>query len=295
VMLVGAPSTGKSRFAKLIHESSKLKGKPMTTINLAALSPLQIETELFGAPLEKLDDALPFGRGKLARCRGETLYIEHINRLHPEAQLQLLNIISGNSWEVGKLPACRLITSSCTDLSVEIKEGRFRQDLWYALGVYKIQIPCLAERPEDIPLLCESIITRICVNAKLRRPTLTRRALEVLLDHAWPGNLDELHSCLEHAVTRTTDGLIGPDDFPPMHGQTGSDSPAVLPPGISSIDDLTKLTLMAALDACGGNRRRTAKRLKVSLRTIYNMIDRYGLPKKKRKTREAPGEQAIGN
>jgi len=261
----------------------------MTTINLAALSPLQVETELFGAPLEKLDESLPFGRGKLARCRGETLYIENIDRLHPAAQLQFLKLISDEpTTQTGKLPACRLITSSRVDFTAEIKEGRFRQDLWYALSVYKILVPCLAERTEDIALLCESIITRICVNAKLRRPTLTRRALEVLLDHPWPGNLNELHSCLEHAVTRTSDGLIGPDDFPPMHRQQGFDTPSALPIGGASIDELTKLTLTAALDACGGNRRRAAKRLKVSLRTIYNMIDRYGLRKKAKKPATQP-------
>lgn len=291
VMLIGAASTGRSQFARLIHESSKLKGKPMTTINLAALSPLQIETELFGAPLEKLDESLPFSRGKLARCRGESLYIENIDRLHPAAQLHFLKIISGG--ESAKLPSCRLITSSSADFTTEIKEGRFRQDLWYALAVYKIQVPRLAERPEDLPQLCEGIITRICVTAKLRRPTLTRRALEMLVDHSWPGNLNELHSCLEHAITHTSDGLIGPDDFPLMNRQRGAEAPTGITLGAASIEELTRLTLTAALDACGGNRRRAAKRLKVSLRTIYNMIDRYGLPKKSKKRKDDPGAPAA--
>lgn len=284
VMITGAPYTSKSGFAKLIHQGGELKGKPMTTINLAALSPLQVETELFGAPLEKLHDTFLSGRGKLARCRGETLYIENIDRLHPAAQHYFLTLINdGNVPIKGKMPPCRLITSSTVDFQVKIREGDFRSDLWYVLSVYKVQVPCLAERPEDIPLLCESIITQICLTTGLRRPTLTRKALEVLFDHSWPGNLSELNSCLEHAVTRTKDGLIGPDDFPYLNRQQGPNTATALPIGASSIDEITKLTLLAALEACGGNRRRAAKRLKISLRTVYNMIERYGLPKKARK------------
>jgi len=282
-MIVGAPYTGKGRFAQLIHQSGKLKAKPMTTVNLATMTPLQMETELFGVPLEKLHDAPSFSRGRLARSRGETLYIENIDRLHLAAQAHLLKVITEEQLAAkGKATACRLITSTSLDIRKEIKEQRFRQDLWYALSVYQILIPSLVERLDDIPLLAENIITRICVTRKLRRPTLTRRALERLLDHSWPGNLSELHNCLEHAVTRTDDGLIGPEDFPLLN-QQGSDTRAMLPAGASSIEDITKHSLIAALDACGGNRRRAAQRLKISLRTIYNMIERYELPKKTRK------------
>lgn len=284
VIITGEPYTGKSRFAQLIRQFGKLKNKPMTTTNLAGLSPLQMEMELFGAPLENLLNTSPFGRGKLARCRGETLYIENIECLHLEAQLHLLNFINDElASSSSKLTPCRLITSSSIDLERAIQEKRFRQDLWYALSVYKIEVPSLSERIEDLPLLCENIITRICVSRKLRRPSLTRRALEQLLDHSWPGNLNELQSCLEHAITRSTDDLIGPEDFPPMmRRDLQNDERPTLPAGASSIDDLTKLTLISALEACGGNRRRAAQRLKISLRTIYNMIERYDLPRKPR-------------
>jgi DNA-binding NtrC family response regulator len=287
VMITGEPYTGKNRFAQLIRESSKLALKRFTTTNLAALSPPQIETELFGAPLDKLVNTSPFGRGKLARCRGETLYIENIDCLHPAAQAHLLDFINDEvASPSSKLPPCRLITSSSVDLKKAIKENRFRQDLWYALAVYQIEVPSLAERLDDLPLLCENIITRICVTRKLRRPSLTRRALEMLLDHPWPGNLSELYSCLEHAITRTTDGLIGPDDFPTMRRHLENDTRATLPFGASSIVDITRLTLVAALETCGGNRRRAAQRLKISLRTIYNMIERYDLPRKTRRNIE---------
>jgi DNA-binding NtrC family response regulator len=284
VMLAGPPYSGKRSFAQLIHKGGKLKDKPMSTINLAGLSPFQIEMELFGVPLEKLQEAPHFSSGKMDKCRGATLYIENIDRLHRAAQSHLLSVIQDEHLAPkGKPPPCRIISSTSLNLLTDIKEGRFRQDLWYALSVYQIQIPSLAERLDDIPLLCENMITRICVMRKLRRPSLTRRALERLLDHSWPGNLDELYNCLEHAVSRTSDGLIGPEDFPLLHRQPEGIVHAMLPAGASSIEDLTRMSLIAALDTCGGNRRRAAQRLKISLRTIYNMIERYDLPKKQKK------------
>jgi len=299
VLISGAPYTGRGRLAQLIHQGSAFKDKPLTTLNLGLLSPLQMETRLFGGSLEMINDNVPFGRGQLAKCRGETLFIENIDCLHPAAQLHLLSVLSDEeASSTAQLPPCRLIVSSSVDLKKAIKQKRFRQDLWYSLAVYHIELPSLAERHEDVPLLCENILTRICVTRRLRRPTLTRKALEQLLDHLWPGNLNELYSCLEHAITRTTDGLIGPDDFPPLRRYPGSDSRDGMPAGTASIEDITRISLVAALEACGGNRRRAAQRLKISLRTIYNMIERYELPAKSLKSRKSrksrkPVEQAV--
>jgi transcriptional regulator of acetoin/glycerol metabolism len=126
-------------------------------------------------------------------------------------------------------------------------------------------------------LLCEQIITDICVAGRLRRPSLTRKALEMIIDHTWPGNLSELHNVLEHAVTHTNDGLIGPDDLPRLFNAGRTIQPGAIPAGGASIDEITKVSLVAALESCQGNRRRAAQRLQVSLRTIYNMIQRYDL------------------
>lgn len=287
VTITGGECTGKSRFAQLIFKGGKLKQKGLTTVNLKSLTPSQIEAELFGAPLSSVSDNFLHSRGKLEKCRGETLYIENINCLHPAAQASLMAwFLEEPSQAASKKSSCRIIASGTPDLLKAVKDGTFRKDLWYALAVYHIEVPSLAERLEDIPQLCENIITRICVTRKLRRPTLTRKALEVLTDHNWPGNLSELYNCLEHAVSRTEDGLIGPDDFPSMirHSQGGTQL-TTFQFGASSIEEINKLTLEAALAACGGNRRRAAQRLKISLRTIYNMIERYELPRRANKRR----------
>jgi DNA-binding NtrC family response regulator len=278
VLITGAPNTSKKAFAQLIHGAGKRKNKPMVIIDLALKSPVQVEIELFGTPVSQESSKPFYGVSKLDRFRDSTLFIENIDLLSPHAQARLQQWISDNEDEMA---ACRLITSSTVELSTAIEEGRFRRDLLYALSVYRVEVPSLAERPEDIPQLCEDAITRICVSKKLRRPSLTRKTLEVLLDHQWPGNLSEFYSVLEHAVTHTNDRLICPPDLPPLARTKNPLHPQQAVAGISlgatSMDDITKLSLVSALEACGGNRRRAAERLNVSLRTVYNMIRRYDL------------------
>lgn len=276
VLITGEPSTGKRSVAKLIHEGGKLRSKPLVTINLANLTPIEAEIELFGKPLSKPDEVHTTGRGRLERSSGSTVFIENIERLSAPGQSALLEWIkSADKGGPGGIHPCRLITSGPASLERLILEGSFRDDLRYALSVYQVEVPSLAERSQDLPDLCETTITRICVSRKLRRPSLTRKAMEAILDHSWPGNLSELHSVLEHAVTHTGDGLIGPDDLPRLLASAEPTRTSFIPLGISSIDDINRATLLAALEACGGNRRRAAQRLKVSLRTIYNMIQRY--------------------
>jgi DNA-binding NtrC family response regulator len=286
-MIIGAPYTGKSRLAELIHRGSKLKKRPMTTLNLAALSPLKIETELFGLPLEKLSEAPSFHKNKLAKCRGQILVIKNIQRLHPAAQKHLLAIIHEEQYlRKAKQPPCRIITTCPADLQLEGNDHEFNQELWHELAAYRINVPTLAERIEDLPLLCDEIITRLCITRRLKRPSLTRRAMERLQDHTWPGNLRELYNSIEYALSRTRDGLLGSEDFPPMYSAEDPEALDSFSVAASSIDDLTRASLIATLNACGGNRRRAAQRLKISLRTIYNMIERYELPKRKKSTAE---------
>ncbi len=278
VLITGAPYTSKEAFARLIHGSGSRKNNPLHTLDLALMNPAQAEIELFGMPLSEAPSKPFHGASKLDKFRDATLILNNIELLSAEAQARLHQWISDHKNDIA---ACRLITTSPVDLSMTIKQGGFRPDLWYALTVYRVEVPCLAERPEDIPQLCEDTITRICVSKKLRRPSVTRKTLEVLIDHQWPGNLSEFYSVVEHAVTHTIDQLICPPDLPPLKKVTKSLHPqqwmAGLPIGATSIEDITKLSLVSALKACGGNRRRAAARLNVSLRTVYNMIRRYDL------------------
>ena len=274
VLIRGAHNTGKGAIARWIHENSSGKNKPFVTVNPATMTPAQVYAELFGTAREGASRA---DQGRLGKTKGGTVYIENVTLLDTTAQAALLAWLNGNPANTTGQPSCKLITSSAVNLDEALQTGGFRRDLWYAISIYQVEVPCLADRTEDLPLLCENIITRVCVASKLRRPSITRKALEMIIDHTWPGNLSELHNVLEHAVTHTNDGLIGPDDLPRMESAPRALQPGAIPLGSASIDDITKASLVAALESCQGNRRRAAQRLKVSLRTVYNMIQRYEL------------------
>lgn len=285
VMITGCHNTGKKAIAELIHHADGNKA-PLICIDAALIKPIRLAAELFGT--KGVEDLLPeISSGKLEKCRGGSIYLENIEMLTPELQAELFQWITRPQSKIeGESPRCRLITSTTQESSAVLADGHLRQDLWYALRVYHLEIPKLAERPEDLPLLCEDTITSICIAKKLRRPTLTRKVAEIIQDHTWQGNLSELHSVLEHAITHTQDGLIGVGDLPSLKSNTqqnlsGDANEVFL--GLASITDITKAHLIATLDACDGNRRRAAQRLNISLRTVYNMIQRYKITDTKRK------------
>lgn len=272
VMLIGPPNSGKNSLARQIHSHSHHADDGFHSIDLAALAPGQAETDLFGGDLSETRMQDLHQQGCLDRLRKGTLCLSDIELLRPAAQHALLHWLENDG---AGAYCCRLITSTNADIESLVTQERFRSDLWYALSIHRIDLPPLAARIDDIPQLCEDIITSICVKRRLRRPTLTRKALDAIRAHDWPGNLSELHSALEHAVASTTDGLISPADLPPLGGRKpdGNTPETSLP----SIEEITKAALISALEATGGNRRMVAEQLRVSLRTVYNMIRRYGL------------------
>ncbi|MFZ9937046.1 MAG: sigma-54-dependent transcriptional regulator [Luteolibacter sp.] len=278
VILTGPSHSGKGALARFIHSQSKCAADPFVCVDLAARTPRQAEIELFGVDLTGCEKPCVGTKGRLNRSGKGTVYLAHIEMLRPCAQFALLQRLAGSSEALPEIATPRLIATTSADMQALVSTGKFRSDLWYALSIHRIPLPSLAERVEDIPQLCEEIITSICVSRHLRRPTLTRKALETITRHSWPGNLAELQSALEHAVATTGDGLISPSNLADLGMKSGGpEKSGPVPMPASSIDEITKVALVAALDACNGNRRLAAERLKVSLRTVYNMINRYGL------------------
>jgi DNA-binding NtrC family response regulator len=285
VMLVGPVGSGKKSIAQWIHRKSSRANHCFITIDASHIPQNRVEQELFGKSLsDQNGSAHTHVTPKIQACIGGTLYIENLQCLSTKAQTELLEWIKQNQ-SASPEKSCRLITSVAADtknLQPNARVGQLRPDLWYAASVYRVNVPGLAQRSQDIPRLCENLVAHICATHHLRVPGITRKAMELLCDYPWPGNIGELHSVLEHAVTHTGDRLIGPSDLGQLNlfDAKGSTEEEDLESGSVSIDALTKTSLINALEACQGNRRRAAKRLKVSLRTIYNMINRYGLPKK---------------
>ena len=280
VLLTGAPSTGRRAFAQFIHSRSRRAKHPFAAVDASSLDDLSLELELFGGESRHHTGSFVRKRGKIEMAHGGTLFIQDIDHLSAPLQSRLLDALEMRT-EAGQIPWSdfRLIASTRVDLQTRLHENAFRRDLFYRLSTTSINLPCLREAVEDIPTWCDRILTEICVTNRRRRPKLTRGAIEMLVDHPWPGDLDQLRHTLEYAVAHSTSGLIGIDDLPPDILSRGlvvnSDPGSYL--GWARIGDLERASLVAALEACDGNRRRVAKRLGVSLRTVYNMIDRHAL------------------
>ena len=284
ILLLGSGNTGKSTLAEFIHQHSTRSEEKLLVIDVATLRPDHMAIALFGTQSDH-EPAASWRNGRVAAIEKGSVYLENIDHLDISSQAAMVAWYESVLTRLERgVSSPRLITSSCCDLEEMVNSGKFREDLWYLLSVFQVTVPEVHDRIEDIPLLCEQFITRICVARKLRRPTLTRQAMEILTRHKWPGNLGELQSVLEHAVSNTRDGLIGVKDLPPfravsLRSTIGRASNTGY--GKSSMEEITKASLLATLENCGGNRRKAAQQLKVSLRTVYNMIQRYELPGKR--------------
>lgn len=279
VVICGPISTGKDALARFIHQSSANPRKRFHEIDLAETPEESVETALFGTGPSPSESGIAASRGHLAKSKGETLYLKNLEKLGRRAQARLLEWLGRDVPAAAGGSAPRLVCSTTADMEELMGMGMFRRDLWFRLAVTLIKVPSLAQRSEDIPMLCQDILTSICVKGKLRRPQLTRATVETLMDYPWPYNLMELHNVLSHAVANTSDGVISPANLPRFidPGEEPAGTIRIGDLSLSSIDEITKATLRATLDACNGNRRRAAQRLKVSLRTIYYMIKRYDL------------------
>jgi DNA-binding NtrC family response regulator len=277
ILLIGNRGTGKRAFANFIHRRSSRAAMPFITVDASALDETSLELELFGGESRHASGSFVRKRGKIEMCQGGTLYIHEIEHLPLSLQARLCEALELRANDRGT--GFRLIASSRSDLGGQFRRNLMRHDLFYRLSTAPIHLPSLCEATEDIPTWCERLLTEICIHHQRRRPQFTKGALEALVDFPWPGNLDQLRQTLEQVLMQSTRKLIGIEDLPAEVSSGGPSAPTETNalPQAARINDLEQAALIAALNTFNGNRRRTAKRLGVSLRTVYNMIDRYGL------------------
>jgi two-component system response regulator FlrC len=278
VLLMGEPGCGKRSLAASIHARSSRARHPFASVDARSLDHVALEQELFGGEIPQPSGRTVRKRGKIEITHGGTLFIQNIELLSLPLQSRLLDAVEMRA-EAGQSPWSdfRLIASAEEPLQPRVDAGIFRRDLFFRIAIAIIHFPRLRDIPEDLLAWCDRILTEICLTRRCRRPHLTRGAKEALLDHHWPGNLDELRQVLDHAVSKSGSGIIGTEELPPGIPSAPSASAPEHMSGFARIDDLERAALVAALEACNGNRRRAAKRLGVSIRTIYNMIDRHAL------------------
>ena len=286
VLLTGESGTGKELIAHAIHNLSNRNKTRFIAFNCAAFSPQLIESELFGHERGAFTGAIERRVGRFEQAAGGTLFLDEIGEIDSNIQVKLLRALDPGLFErVGGNQSIqadvRLIAATNRDLAALVREGKFREDLYYRLAVVQIRVPPLRERKEDIPLLANTFLKEICErDGKAFRP-LSPDAMEALLRYDWPGNVRELKGAIDSGVTLATSNQITVRDLPlTVQGAPGGLSlREVGNQDFVNIHDNEVRLIMRALSESGGNRTEAAKKLGISRRTLHRRLKALQLSK----------------
>jgi two-component system response regulator AtoC len=285
VLLVGESGTGKELIARAIHNLSNRNKTRFVAFNCAAFAPQLIESELFGHERGAFTGAAERRIGRFEQAAGGTLFLDEIGEIDSNVQVKLLRALDPGVFErVGGNQSIqadvRLIAATNRDLTALVREGKFREDLYYRLNVVQIRVPSLRERKEDIPLLANTFLKEICErDGKAFRP-LSPEAMDALLRCDWPGNVRELKGAIDSGVTLATGNQITVRDLPlTVRGASGGLAPREGGnQDLVNIHDNETRLIMRALDESGGNRTEAAKKLGISRRTLHRRLKELQLP-----------------
>jgi DNA-binding NtrC family response regulator len=277
VMIQGETGTGKELVARAIHDHSMRADMPLVPVNCGALPENLIESELFGHRKGAFTGADEHRVGLFEVANGGTLFLDEIGELPKPMQAKLLRFLeNGEVRRVGDNEpfTCdvRVVCATNRNLNEMVAEGTFREDLWFRINTFEIAIPPLRERLDDVKLLAKHLAARF--NAGVGGDELlSPETLDSLISHSWPGNVRELANVIEHAMILRDTGPITPEHLPRRFASLQSASILKAPPS-GSLRDLEVQAIHAALDRNGGNKAKTAEELNISLKTLYNKLNR---------------------
>ncbi|MEN8150993.1 MAG: sigma 54-interacting transcriptional regulator [Planctomycetota bacterium] len=271
VLLQGESGTGKELAAAAIHFSGARADAPFVKVNCSALPETLLESELFGHAKGAFTGAVSKKVGRFERADGGTLLIDEVGDMSPVVQLKLLRVLETREFErLGETESIRvdvrIVSASHRDLKALVQEGKFREDLYYRVNVFPIEVPALRDRREDLPLLVDHFVAKF--REETGRPVreVSPEAMRRLMAHSWPGNVRELANAIEHAFVTARGKAILPDDLP---AGLRSAPERDVPPG-----DEREMVL-EALRAEKGHRERAAARLGVSRVTLWKRMKRH--------------------
>jgi DNA-binding NtrC family response regulator len=289
VLIVGESGTGKELVARAIHKHSPRSGRPFIAINCGALTETLLETELFGHVRGSFTGAVGDRKGLWEEAEEGTLFLDEIGETSPAMQVKLLRALQeGEIRRVGASKTvvvnARVVAATNRDLEKEVKEGRFREDLFYRLSVVTLQVPPLRERRSDIPLLAERF-ARAAVENVGRSLRFSEKVLGLLSAYDWPGNVRELENAVERAALHARGNEIVEEDLPAklqsqeVRGRTSSSRGSLnaIFSDLPTLEELERRYLVHVLEAVGGNRTRAAEVLNIDRRTLYRMAERFGI------------------
>ncbi len=286
VLITGESGTGKELAARAIHDLSPRRTAPFVAINCAALTETLIESELFGHEKGSFTGAVERRRGCFELADGGTLLLDEIGEMPAPTQAKLLRVLEER--KVRRLGAARevevdvrLLAATNRDLMAEVKQNRFREDLFFRLNVFEVSLPPLRDRREDIPALCEVMVRDMNIRHQCRVSGIDAQAMTLLQNQEWPGNARELRNVVERAVIIAGEGLVQSGHFFGLH--SSARAPVVSGDEVrlsvgATIDEAERALIEATLRHTGNNRTRAATILGISQKTLFNKLREYGAP-----------------
>jgi DNA-binding NtrC family response regulator len=284
VLVTGQSGTGKEVVARAIHDLSRRRDRAFLAVNCGAISPQLIESEMFGHEKGSFTGAARQHHGYFERSHGGTLLLDEITEMPLDLQVKLLRVLETRMFQrIGGTESIetdvRIVAATNRDPLEAIATGKLREDLLYRLNVFRIDVPPLNERREDVALLAENFLAELNAQEKTSK-RLAAATVQALSEYHWPGNVRQLRNAVQRSFIMAESDEITPeclsfDPFTPAQTEHAGDGASITVRVGTSIADMERKLIMATLTYCGGRREQAAEMLGVSPKTLYNRLREY--------------------
>jgi two-component system response regulator AtoC len=285
VLILGESGTGKELIAKALHFNSVRSKRPFIGVNCGAIPENLLESELFGHVKGSFTDAVADKAGLFEQADGGTLFLDEIGEMPLPLQVKLLRVLQEE--EIRRVGASssrkvdvRVLSATSRDLEHDVLRGRFREDLFFRLNVFALNLPPLRERPEDIPLLVDHFLAKFAERFARTDIRCSPAAVKALMEYPWPGNIRELENVIERGIVVCETDQLGVECLPDkFRGVTQAKAAEIIPSDCLSLKQAAELLernfIRRALETTGGNRSRAARMLEISHRSLLYKLKEY--------------------